>query len=452
VAAAELPGAETADDPASPYGRLAAGEAYLLEGNYFWAVKELGAAVALFEEGEFPASERAKAALLLCMALVKTGQWEDAVDLCAPPADSPPGLLPLFDYYGGVAAFRSGDSKRAAVRLGTAGNLVSPEFALSKARFDRLAYGSIIGVSPGPRASLGTGFYYDTNALMAPDDPAAVGLPEGTDTASWRSALWTSLGYVPRNFGRYQANISADAYRSFNTKPPADALDATDLSGALSLGRYSVSEDSRSAWQARYKYRLTFLDGAAGDGQESPTVEDEFFAFMETHSASLGPTWWSKAGNSLALQYTFSHQRFAELVRNGMLHSLATGQDLSVATGLRFNFGQTVGFMDSTAAYRRWIAGLGTTATYSPNQSWTFVMGLTGQYENYFDSDGYFDPAVSRADWLYLGKAEVSRSLWGGISAGIYGGTSGRVSSVDLLSYNKFEGGLTLNWSSEAVR
>jgi len=385
------------------------------------------------------------------MALVKTGQWEDAAEICSPPGDVPAGLRPLFDYYGGIAAFRSGDSKRAAARLDAAGvDLSDPDFALSGSRFGRLAYGSVIGARPGPRAALGTGIYYDTNALMAPDDPAGVGLPD--DTASWRSALWTSLGYVPRNFGRYQANATVDAYRSFNTNPPADALDATDLSGSLGLSRYRVSEDSRSAWQARYKYRLTFLDGATRGDEEPPTVEKKFFPFMESHAVSLGPNWWDDSGNSFAVQYTFSCQRFAELVRNGMLHSLSVGQDVSAATGLRFNFGQTIGVMDSTDAYRRAIAGLGSTVIYSPEPSWTFVLGLTGQFENYFDSRGYFHPTVSRSEWLYLGRAEILRSLWGGFSMGFYGGASGRSSSVELLSYNKFEGGLTLNWSSEAVQ
>ena len=434
----------------NPYCLAAVGTAFLLNGNAFFAIESLLAAEQMLatacEErtgGAEPGCDRdalARVNLLLCVALVKSSQWEDAHVRCA--AESPsPDLAAAYDYFGGVAAFRAGAQKDAVTRLERLEDqaLASP-FADSAARFRDLAWGALIGVTPGVRLGVGTGAMYDTNALMAPDDPTLAGLkPE--DVPSWKAAAWASLAWLPRNWGRYQINTRLNVSRSQAFASPADSLDTSDAQASAALARYDTWVSDKGAWQAKYAYRVTFMDGGEA------TLEKEPFAFSESHTVALSRTFFDAAGRSYSVQYSPAYQRYIEQVRNGVSHSLAVGADLPYADVLRLGVGLSGSWVDASAAYSRRGIGLGLTLLLALPGDWGISAGATAQMDDYYDSLGYFSTADRRADRLYLSRLEVYWNVGAGFALGLYGSASGRMSNLDFLSYDKQEGGLTVNWS-----
>jgi len=454
-----------AEEPQDPYCLASLGEALLLKGSPFFALEPLSAAKDSLDERD-PASAR-KVDLLLCIALSRTGQWEEAYETCGGDSSQGMGEVPFqgmgeilhpagggaqddvaeqdsssvseaMRYYRGVAAFRTGRAHEA-VRLLDEGR---GPWANEREVFRDLAWGALIGVRPGLKAGVGVGTVYDTNALMAPEDPLSVGLQE-SDVAAWRSSTWASLAWLPRNFGRYQLSLRAGGFRSRAWATPADSLNTTDATGSAALARYDAGETVHGAWQARYNYRITMLDGGEA------ALEQDLFAFTESHGLSLSRTFFDAGGRSYTIQYAPSIHRFREIVRNAAIHAVSMGQDLPLGDSLRLGFGQTAYIADSTSAYSRVGFGLGNTGQLAFSPSLGLAWGLTGQYDDYRDSAGYFDAIEARADRLYLARLEAYWSFLPSVTAGVYGAASGRISSIDTLSYDKMEGGLTLNWAVE---
>lgn len=437
--ASNLAAEKLQQDEENPYCHLAAGQGFLLQKNVFWAIRHLQRAVELLKNAEDAAGFQV-ARLMLCMALFDTGQWKDAVEACKVEQGASPGLAPLFEYHGGIAAFRAdlpADAARLLLRAVDGGNA---SYLDSAAAFRDLAMGALIASQPGVKVGLGGGVYYDTNALMTPGDPLEFGI--SGDRESFRMATWGSLAIVPRNVGRYQVKANANAYRSFHTATPADELNTTDVGAGLALSRFGLVGDNRFAVQGRYAYRRTWLDGG-----NTVTMEDSIFPFMESHSVHLGPTFWDSKRNAYSAQYSASYQRFAELVRNGVKHSLALGQELNAVERLQIRLGESGFFVDTTEAYRRYGAGLGLTASYRICEKWSVAAGATGQYERYPDSALYF--GVVRTDWMYVTRLELIWTLPKGFSAGLFGAASGRHATVEWLSYDKMEAGLTVSWNGE---
>jgi len=432
-------------DPKNPYCKAALGELYLFRGNHFWAVSTLHEAHSLFLDSEHKDSRPAlKTRLLLCIALTATQQWEDAREFCAAESVEDEGLRSAFSYYAGIAAFKAGDEKQALAQLDSRTvDALEGRFRETAVAFRNLSVGKLIGSEPGFRLATSLGFGYDSNALMAPDDPAEVGLSD--ETGAWRNALWTSVGYVPKNIGAYQLNMSANLFRSFHTTEAAAALNTTEIGAAASLQRYGASSRGKWAAGARYGYRLTLLDGGGA------TVEKGLFAFSENHSLSVGPSWWRNSGTAITLRYGFSYQRFAELVRNGMAHSLSVGEEFRPVDELSITLAQSGALVSSTDAYRRYGLALGVVVAWAAHRLLTVVLRGTVQFEDYYTSAGYFGDE-NRRDLPYFGRAEVHVGLGAGFVAGAYGGVAGRVSSIDTLDFFKWEGGLLLDWSLGGIK
>ena len=301
---------------ASPVCRAALGEAYFLEGNDFWAIRNLQEAQQLLVASTVAPEVLRQVEWLLCLALVRTEQWEDATGYCAArPADdvSARGML---DYYGGVAAFKTGDDVAAVQRLERS---VPLSLDASARRFLALSIGRLAGLRPGLDVSLGSFVAYDTNALMVPEDPTVVGIIG--DVEAVKSVHWLQFGYRFRNVGRYLFALRGEGSRSFHFAELPRSVNATDLGASATVQRYGVLGQGKFAWEARYGYRVTYLDGGEA------TLNDDFFGFVEAHSLSLGPSIWSAAGHGLSIRYSLSAQRFAELVRNGLVHSLSVGEE-----------------------------------------------------------------------------------------------------------------------------
>jgi hypothetical protein len=440
AAARERLEAAAAESP-SDLCDLAMGEAFLREGNDFWAVNLLArarAALAARYGDAHPTMRRAR--WLLCLALARTEQWEDAATLCDGAAVSPEAV-PAVDFYGGIAAFKAGDDPTAIRRLQRARRDLSPaRYRDSADRYLELSIGRLAGVRPGVDAELGSSAGYDSNALMAPDDPMTVGIVG--EVAAFKSLHWMSLGYRFRNVGRTVVALRGNAARSFHYASPADSINATDLGASASVQRHSVLDSGRMAWEARYGYRVTWLDGGPA------TLEEEPFGFVESHSLSLGPSFWDAGGNGYSLRYAVANQRFAERVRNGWAQNLSIGEEFRLAENLSLAIAQSGSLSLGTDAYSRWGASLGTFLAWQPVYRWTVTVRGTGQYEDYYGSRGYFDDQERRTDWLFVARGEVEWSFGPGLAVGAYGGASGRRSSVEVLSYDKLEGGLQLRWAN----
>ena len=427
--------------PRDLYCLAARGEIFLLQKNSFWALSRLQAALDI-ARSELPPDHWAtiRVRLLLCAALTASGQWEEAAAHCQAPAGATDGERALFDYYAGVGAFRSGDNLGAVAALesGSVRNLPRG-FGTSARRFMELAIGGLARVRPGGSLTVGGGAAYDSNALMAPEDATLVGIE--SDVASWRSQLWAGAGYTPRNMGRYVLNGRVDIQRSFHHSSPADSINATGVSGALSAQRFGVVGGLKQALDARYSYRLTFLDGGTA------TLEKDFFAFVESHSVSIGPSFWGRSGHGFSLRYFGGYQRFAELVRTGFAHTLSAGEEYRLTDTLSVAIAQSASLTQAGRAYDRFGYSLGTFVAWAPHPRWVLAVRGTLQYEDYYDSTGYFDDVDRRVDWPYMAHGEVEFVLGSGFSLGAFGGVSGRVSSIETLDYDKWEAGTTMNWS-----
>jgi len=463
--------------PEDPWCAAALGEVWLIMGRDFHALGVLQEAMELLEPtppqstgvglprwGSKSTSEdssardeggsssdglvgRAEVAALLCIGLSRTGQWEEAREYCRDRAGARPLLLsclaPILDYYGGIAEFQTGNDAAAVERLGDiAGAGLSAGFEESAGRFRTLAYGRMAGVRPGLVLNAGLGAGWDSNALMAPEDPTTVGLSE--DVSSSKGSIWTTLGYNTRNAGPWSLQLRGIASRSFHAEQQAEALNATDAGASASLQEINAVGSGKLSFEGKYAYRVTWLDGGPA------TLEPDLFAFVETHTMSGGPSFQTGGGTGLSLRYSASFQRFAEMVRNGTAHNLSVGEEFRLGDDLTGTFAQSGSYFDSSSsgAYRRYGAALGTFWAYRP--AWLFTWTLTArgtiQWEDYFDSTGYFDTSRPREDWLYFTRAELSRNLGSGLSAGLYTGLTGRRSSATLLTYDKVESGLLLTW------
>ena len=433
-----------ADVRASDYCQAARGELYLLENNYFFALRTLLRARA--ELGSRYGDRHwamQKMQILLCLALCRTEQWEEAADVCDGEGAGAASSAWL-DYYGGVAAFRADDARTAVRRLNRARPVLkNTSFSDSLSRFRTYAFGSLARVRPGFDLSLGSSAGYDSNALMAPAEPALVGLDE--KVGSWRTAHWASVKYTSPNVGRIFLGVEGNAGRTFNYDEPADSINATDFGGGLSVRSFGLTGKGRYALEGKYGYRVTYLDGGPA------TLQSDFFGFNEVHSLVLGPSFWDAAGNGYSIRYSVSNQRFAELVRNGWGHNLSVGEELALTDGLSLGLAQSLLMVDSTSAYRRFGGALGTFVAYAPAYRWLVTLRGTAQYENYFSSRGYFSESKLRSDWLYVTRLEGSRRLGAGFGLGLYGGFSGRQSTISPLTYNKWEAGLTLTWSNREL-
>ncbi len=424
----------------APVCTAALGEAYFLEGNDFWAIRTLQAAQELLAETPNGAVVYRQVEWLLCLALTRTEQWEDAADFCVSRPDDDAAVRGVLDYYGGVAAFKVGDDVAAVRRLANSG---LPIFDPSSRRFLELSIGRLAELRPGPELSLGSAVSYDTNALMVPADPAVVGIVG--DVEAFKSVNWMQIGYRFRNVGRYLFAVRGDGSRSFHFADLPASVNATDLGATATVQRYGVLGQGKIAWEARYGYRVSFLDGGEA------TLEDDFFGFVEAHSLSLGPSMWSAAGHGLSLRYSVSNQRFAELVRNGFAHSISVGEELVLAENLRLAIAQSGTFNQAGQPYARWGASLGTFLAWQPASLWTVLLRGTGLYEDYYQSSGYFSPDERRIDWSYVARLEVERGIGWGFTAGLFGGVAGRHSSIEPLTYDKLEGGVQLAWNYGAL-
>jgi hypothetical protein len=446
--AEEAAGKAVEAQPDNPFCRAALGELYLLRGKAMFAVTNLAAAVAAIDrlEGRKQALVD-KARLFLCMALTESEQWEAAAQTCTARDDMAVEFLPAYSYYGGIAAFRAGREKKAAIYLDSP-LMVAMEgrYQDSAAEFRRLAFARLIGGAPGFKLATSMAFGYDSNALMAPDDPTSVSLPDNVD--SGRGTVSLSLGYVTRELGRHQLNVSANLFRSFHTNELANALNATDVSASVGGVTWFPTSRGKASMGLRYAYRTLLLDGRDYDEDVHVTREDELFAFLQSHSISLGPTWWvGGRGSSFTLRYAFASQRYNELVRNAMVHSLAIGQEIVPADALSITLGESVLIAQSSEAYRRYGVALGLTIAWRPHRIITLVARGNVQVEHYYDSAAYFGVGEERLDWPFFGQGEVHFNLKEGFSVAIYGGGSGRHSSIEALSYSKWEVGTMLNWS-----
>jgi hypothetical protein len=443
-AAALLPGnpegararLEALPDTSTPECQAAMGELYLLEGNDFWAMRSLQAALAALPTADGKVFRR-RVEWLLCVVLVRTEQWEDALAICSAQVGDDPSRNAMLDYYGGIAAFRAGDDLTAVARLQR--RAWPPAFDASARRFLSLSIGRLAGVRPGLDLSLGSSVAYDSNALMTPEDPVAVGIVGEVDAL--KSAHWLQLGYRFKNVGRYVFSARANVFRSWHFAPLPEAVNATDLGASATVQRYGVVGRKKMAWEGRYSYRVTALDGGEA------TLEDGFFGFVESHTVSLGPSFWSAAGHGLSIRYAASAQRFAELVRNGLAHNLSVGEEFGLADNLRLAIAQGISFAQAGQPYQRWGATLGTFLAWQPAQQLTATLRGTGIYEDYFNSTGYFAPGIQRQDWSYVVRLEGEWAFGWGFALGPFGGVSGRHSSVESMTYDKWEAGLQLRWT-----
>jgi len=442
--AAEVKGQELAGPESGKWRcRAALAEIYILNGNFFWALTSLTEAQA--DAGDdVSGQEREDLALLVCTALTGSGQWEEAESWCL-GKDGADGRSAHARYYGGISAFRAGDDRGAVAAL-DGGDLAALPLPMreSAADFRTLALGRLMGARPGLLIAAGAGTGYDSNALMAPEDRAIVGLTG--DPAAFRTSLWGTMGFQPRNLGRYLLDFDGSAFRSFHHASPADSVNATDLSASASVRRYGLWSRGRAALELKYGYRVTFLDGGPA------ALQDELFGFMESHSVSLGASVWKDGGGAFSLRYGGTYQRFAELARNGFGHSVAVGEEFALAEGLSLTFAQSATLFSGTGAYSRFGGSLGTFLAWQPLARWVFALRGTVQYDDYHSSQGYFDSETRRVDWPWAGRGEVHFDIGKGLVAGVFGGGAGRVSNVESLGYAKWEAGLTLNFSKEGIR
>lgn len=440
-AAEELAGSK----PEDPFCAAAVGELYLLQKNMFWAVSSLQRANELFkEQGNVTSPPAQRARLLLCIALAASEQWETAIEICDESGVDEVDLAAAFSYYRGIAAFRAGDEKLALRLLdGPLVAALDQRFRETAVAFRDLAAGRLIGIEPGLKLSTSSGFGYDSNALMAPEDAASVGLDD--DVGSWRAIFWASLGYAPKNIGKYQISGAASFFRSFHTTETAQALNTTDITASAGLQRFGPSDKGKWAAGVRYGYRLVLLDGGG------TTVDDNLFAFMESHTVSIGPNWLFDSGTSVSVRYGFSYQRFAELVRNAQHHNLSIGESFRLTDKLSLTLAQSASLAQSTDAYSRYGFALGTVLAWAPSSLWTGIIRGTVQFENYYTSGGYFGDE-SRLDLPYFARAEIHLKIGAGFVAGLYGGVSGRVSSIETLDFFKWEGGVLLDWSLGGIQ
>ncbi len=429
-----------AKEAPSPVCTAALGEAYFHEGNDFWAIRTLQKALTLFAEAPGSHEDTRQLEWLLCLALVRTEQWEDAATYCVGREADDKSVRAMLDYYGGVAAFKTGDDVAAVRRLARP---VPSILDRSAHRFLELSIGRLAGLRPGLELSLGSAVSYDTNALMLPEDPAVVGIVG--DVEAVKNVDWLQLGYRFRNLGRYLVALRAEGSRSFHFAELPQSVNATDLGASATVQRFGVVGQGKIAWEARYGYRATFLDGGEA------TLRDDFFGFVEAHSLSIGPSIWSAAGHGISVRYAVSNQRFAELVRNGFSHTLSIGEEFALAENLRLAVAQSGSFAHAGQPYSRWGASFGTFLIWQPDPLWTVMARGTGMYEDYFNSAGYFDANSRRADWSYVARLEVGRVLGWGFSAGLFGGAGGRHSSISPLTYDKLEGGAQLTWNYGAL-
>lgn len=429
-----------AEGGASPLCTAALGEVYFLEGNDFWAIRNLQEAAGLLSAAPGQAIYARQVEWLLCLALCRTEQWEDAGDYCASRPDDDRQVKGMLDYYGGVAAFKTGDDVAAVRRLAQpVPSVLDP----SARRFMALSVGRLAGLRPGPELSLGSSLGYDSNALMVPEDPTIVGIVG--DVEAFKSTHWMQVGYRFKNVGRYLFALRGDGTRSFHFAELPASVNATELGASATLQRFGVLGQGKIAWEARYGYRMTFLDGGEA------TLEEDFFGFVAAHTLSVGPSLWSAAGHGLSIRYSASSQRFAELVRNGFAHNLSVGEEFVLADNLRLAIAQGGAFTQAGQPYSRWGASLGTFLAWQPAGAWTLLLRGTGLYEDYFQSSGYFDANKRRKDWSYVARLEVQRLIGGGVSIGLFGGAAGRHSAIDPLTYDKLEGGLQLSWDYGAL-
>jgi len=451
----EKAGALLPDDPAaarvrvkalaksgsSPICTAALGEAYFLEGNDFWAIRTLQQAQEIIADTPVSPEATRQVEWLLCLALVRTEQWEDAIGYCLPGEADDRSIRSMLDYYGGVAAFKTGDDVAAVRRLA---NPVPFLLDPSARRFLTLSIGRLAGLRPGFDLTLGSAVAFDTNALMAPDDAAVVGIVG--DVEAFKSINWMEAGYRFHNMGRYLFSVKGDASRSDHFAELPRSVNATALGASATVQRYGVLGQGKIAWEARYGYRVTFLDGGEA------TLNDDFFGFLEAHTLSLGPSIWSAAGHGLSIRYAVSKQRFAELVRNGYSHNVSMGEEFVLADNLRLAIAQGGTFSHAGQPYTRWGASLGTFLAWQPAAAWTVTARGTGLYEDYFDSKGYFDASGGRSDWSYVARLELDLLLGWGFTAGVFGGAAGRHSSIDPLTFDKLEGGAQLSWNYGELR
>jgi hypothetical protein len=424
----------------SPICTAALGAAYFLEGNDFWAIRTLQRAAGLLAASPGSPEAAREVEWLLCLALARTEQWEDAAGYCASREADGQSVRGMLDYYGGVAAFKTGDDVAAVRRLARP---VPSSLDPSARRFLELSIGRLAGLRPGLELSLGSSVAFDSNALMVPEDPAVVGIVG--DVEAFKNVDWLQFGYRFRNVGRYLLALRAEGSRSFHFAELPKSVNATDLGASATVQRYAVVGQGKIAWEARYGYRATFLDGGEA------TLRDDFFGFVEAHSLSLGPSIWSASGHGLSIRYSVSNQRFAELVRNGFAHSLSIGEEFALADNLRLAVAQSGTFAISGQPYTRWGASFGTFLIWQPAAPWTVMVRGTGLYEDYFNSAGYFDANSRRADWSYVARLELGRALGLGFSAGLFGGAAGRHSSISPLTYDKLEAGAQLTWNYGAL-
>ncbi len=453
----ELPGLLTSDpqaaearamelagpEPGKWRCRAALAEVYIRNGNHFWALTSLTEAKA--DAGsEIGQGDQDALALLTCVALAGSGQWEDAGSWCL-DTDGAGGRSAQARYYGGISAFRSGDDRRAISALDSealAG--LPPVMRESAAAFRTLAFGRLMGARPGLLVAAGAGAGYDSNALMAPEDRALVGLTG--EPAAFKTSVWGTMGFQPRNLGRYVLDFDGSVFRSFHHASPADSINATDLSASAAVRRFGLWTRGRVALELKYNYRLTFLDGGPA------TLQDELFGFLEAHTVSLGPSIWKDGGGAFSLRYTGSYQRFAELARNGIGNAVALGEEFALAEGLSLTLAQSATLFAGTGPYSRYGGSVGTFLAWQPLPRWVFAARGTVQYDDYHGSQGYFDSATRRIDWPWAARGEVYFDIGAGVMAGVFGGGSGRSSNIASLDYAKWEAGLTLNFSREGIR
>ncbi|MBM4355403.1 MAG: hypothetical protein FJ109_16725 [Deltaproteobacteria bacterium] len=424
--------------------RAALAEVFVRNGNYFWALTTLNEASA--DAGD-EASEREKdsLALLTCAALSGSGQWEEARSWCL-GEEGAGGRNALSRYYGGIAAFRAGDD-RAGISALRPDGLVGLSLPMrdSASAFRTLAFGRVMGARPGVRVAAGAGAAYDSNALMAPEDRALVGL-SGEAPGAFRTSIWGTLGYQPANVGRFVFDLDGNVFRSFYHATPADSINTTDLSASAAARRFGLWSRGRSALELKYVYRLTLLDGGRA------TLDDELFGFLESHSVSFGPSVWKEGAGAFSFRYTGSYQRFAELARNGWAHSAAIGEEFALAEGLSLTLAQSASVFLGSGAYSRYGGSLGTFLAWQPIPRWVVAARGTVQYDDYHGSRGYFDEAEKRVDWPWAARGEVHFDIGRGFMAGVFGGGSGRSSNIPVLDYSKWEAGLTLNFGQEGIR
>jgi len=448
----DLEGAEArarelvAAGPEDPFCAAAMGEIFLMKGSHFWAISHLRRAGELAEAAGAPESLGTGIARLLCIALTGSKQWEAALEVCARTARSGGQADPLAGYYAGVSAFRSDDERAAIGWLGPGVvRSLPPDYRESAAAFRELALGRLAGLRPGPTLTLGVGMGFDSNALMAPDDPTTIDLAPGAEDA-WKSQLWGAATLATRNAGRVFFRLGGRAGRTFHLDEPADSIDATFFGASLAMQLYGLPAGRKAALEARVASGVTLLDGGPA------TLEESLFPFSENHTLSVGPSFWDLSDNAYSLRYSLSLLRFRELVRNGLSHSLSLGEEFRLRDNVSLAIAQAGTYVRAGDAYSRWGVSLGTILAWEIAYRFRARLRGTVQYEDYFFSQGYFSDEDARRDLPFVVRLEVEWDVGGGVSAGIFSSAGGRVSTIESLDYRKWETGMLATWSLGGVQ